>query len=117
MAVAEKRTLDITARLRDFFSRPLDTMGKNLDNFTKRSAFGFKSLIGHFLGLRSQIGGLLAAYAGIKGLEKVSAIAATPVRRLGTATDVAQAAVFLASDAASFVCGASLPVDGGFLAT
>lgn len=39
-----------------------------------------------------------------------------PVGRIGLASDVAPAAVFLASDAAGFVCGASLPVDGGYLA-
>ncbi|MCA9514221.1 MAG: SDR family oxidoreductase, partial [Myxococcales bacterium] len=36
-----------------------------------------------------------------------------PLRRLGTIQDIADAAVFLASDAASFVTGAILVVDGG----
>jgi len=40
----------------------------------------------------------------------------TPARRLGKATDVAPAAVFLASDMARFVYGVSLPVDGGVVA-
>ncbi len=40
-----------------------------------------------------------------------------PLGRLGTPTEVANAIVFLASDAASFVTGASLAVDGGYLAT
>jgi NAD(P)-dependent dehydrogenase (short-subunit alcohol dehydrogenase family) len=39
-----------------------------------------------------------------------------PVGRLGAATDVASAAVFLASDEASFVTGAVLLVDGGMRA-
>jgi NAD(P)-dependent dehydrogenase (short-subunit alcohol dehydrogenase family) len=34
-------------------------------------------------------------------------------RRMGTAWDVAYAALFLASDEASFITGALLPVDGG----
>ena len=34
--------------------------------------------------------------------------------RMGTAWDVAKAALFLASDDASFITGALLPVDGGF---
>lgn len=37
----------------------------------------------------------------------------TPLRRLGTADDVAMAALFLASDASSFITGVHLPVDGG----
>jgi NAD(P)-dependent dehydrogenase (short-subunit alcohol dehydrogenase family) len=39
-----------------------------------------------------------------------------PVGRLGEPEEVAALAVFLASDEASFVHGAYLPVDGGFLA-
>jgi NAD(P)-dependent dehydrogenase (short-subunit alcohol dehydrogenase family) len=40
----------------------------------------------------------------------------TPAGRLGNATDIAPAAVFLASDMAKFVYGVSLPVDGGIVA-
>lgn len=36
-------------------------------------------------------------------------------RRMGTAWDVANAALFLASDEAAFITGVSLPVDGGAL--
>jgi NAD(P)-dependent dehydrogenase (short-subunit alcohol dehydrogenase family) len=39
-----------------------------------------------------------------------------PVGRLGTPEEVAALALFLASDESSFVTGAALPVDGGFLA-
>jgi NAD(P)-dependent dehydrogenase (short-subunit alcohol dehydrogenase family) len=39
-----------------------------------------------------------------------------PAKRLGTAADIANAVLFLASDEASFVTGASLVVDGGMLA-
>jgi NAD(P)-dependent dehydrogenase (short-subunit alcohol dehydrogenase family) len=38
-----------------------------------------------------------------------------PLGRLGTAEDVANAAVWLCSQGASFVTGHTLPVDGGFL--
>jgi NAD(P)-dependent dehydrogenase (short-subunit alcohol dehydrogenase family) len=38
-----------------------------------------------------------------------------PLRRLGTPDDVASAAVFLVSDAASWVTGHTLVVDGGLL--
>lgn len=37
-----------------------------------------------------------------------------PLGRLGTAEEVAYAALFLASDEASFITGAALPVDGGY---
>ncbi len=39
---------------------------------------------------------------------------AIPLRRLGTAQDVINAAVFLASDEASYITGANLVVDGGW---
>jgi NAD(P)-dependent dehydrogenase (short-subunit alcohol dehydrogenase family) len=36
-----------------------------------------------------------------------------PLRRIGTVQDVADAALFLASDEAAYITGVSLPVDGG----
>jgi NAD(P)-dependent dehydrogenase (short-subunit alcohol dehydrogenase family) len=45
-------------------------------------------------------------------------LAATlPLRRLGEPADIAGAAVFLASEAASWITGVILPVDGGLLVT
>ena len=41
---------------------------------------------------------------------------AEPVGRMGTPEEVAALALFLASDESSFVTGAALPVDGGFVA-
>ena len=41
----------------------------------------------------------------------------TPMRRFGNVDELAGAAIFLASDAASFVNGEILTVDGGFLAS
>ena len=41
----------------------------------------------------------------------------TPMRRFGTVEELVGAAIFLASDAASFVSGHLLVVDGGFLAS
>jgi NAD(P)-dependent dehydrogenase (short-subunit alcohol dehydrogenase family) len=51
------------------------------------------------------------------GSEYVESIkAAHPMGRLGQPSEVANAILFLASDEASFITGAILPVDGGFLA-
>ncbi|WP_207553444.1 SDR family NAD(P)-dependent oxidoreductase [Teichococcus deserti] len=41
--------------------------------------------------------------------------ALVPMRRMGTAQDVANAALFLASDEARYITGVILPVDGGLL--
>lgn len=48
------------------------------------------------------------AQAFVEGLKKH-----IPVRRLGTADDVARIALFLASDLSSYVSGAIIPADGG----
>lgn len=51
------------------------------------------------------------------GAEYLSTVtAAHPMGRLGEPAEVANAILFLASDEASFITGAILPVDGGFLA-
>ena len=39
--------------------------------------------------------------------------AACPMGHMGTAWDIANAALFLASDEAAYITGHSLPVDGG----
>lgn len=43
-------------------------------------------------------------------------VRATPLQRLGTADDVAQAVLYLSSDNAAYVTGAELVIDGGFSA-
>ena len=49
--------------------------------------------------------------------ERAAAIAArTPMARVGRVEELVGAAIFLASDAASFVTGETVAVDGGFLA-
>jgi NAD(P)-dependent dehydrogenase (short-subunit alcohol dehydrogenase family) len=44
------------------------------------------------------------------------AATATPMRRLGTANEVARAVLWLGSNESSFVTGVTLPVDGGLSA-
>jgi NAD(P)-dependent dehydrogenase (short-subunit alcohol dehydrogenase family) len=41
---------------------------------------------------------------------------AMPLKRVGHPEEVAQAVVWLCSDASSFITGATLPIDGGKLA-
>lgn len=44
---------------------------------------------------------------------RAAVAAPVPLRRLGTAEEVAELALFLASDEASYISGAIIPVDGG----
>jgi NAD(P)-dependent dehydrogenase (short-subunit alcohol dehydrogenase family) len=41
------------------------------------------------------------------------AAAGTPMRRVGTAVEIADAVIWLASDQSSFITGVTLPIDGG----
>ncbi|MDE5086740.1 MAG: SDR family oxidoreductase, partial [Trichodesmium sp. St16_bin2-tuft] len=45
---------------------------------------------------------------------KVQIVAAHPISRIGQPEEVANAVVWLCSDAASFITGHSLAIDGGF---
>jgi NAD(P)-dependent dehydrogenase (short-subunit alcohol dehydrogenase family) len=44
---------------------------------------------------------------------RAEVLAGVPLQRYGTADEVAAAAMFLASEAAGYITGAVLPVDGG----
>ncbi len=56
-------------------------------------------------------------FAGEEGSEERQGLADMhPIQRVGNPPEVASAVLYLASDAASFTTGVSLPVDGGFLA-
>ena len=54
-----------------------------------------------------------AGLAGAEDLLKTFLASAQPIRRAGLPDDIAEAALFLASDASSFVNGHALVVDGG----
>jgi NAD(P)-dependent dehydrogenase (short-subunit alcohol dehydrogenase family) len=47
---------------------------------------------------------------------KAALVSPVPLKRAGLPEEIAQAIVFLASDKASFITGASIAVDGGKLA-
>lgn len=53
--------------------------------------------------------------AGFSDADKAALADETPLCRLGTPDDVANAALFLASDAAAFITGQVLGVNGGFV--
>lgn len=57
---------------------------------------------------------IISGLRGTKGMDFLRSL--HPMGRLGHPDEVAEVAIFLASDAASFVTGASVPVDGGYTA-
>jgi NAD(P)-dependent dehydrogenase (short-subunit alcohol dehydrogenase family) len=61
---------------------------------------------------------LVSGRGGIKNGPKIGAalLASIPMGRFGKPREVAEAALWLASDASLFVTGIALPVDGGLTA-
>lgn len=59
--------------------------------------------------------GLLEAFMGVPDTPENRAkfVATIPLGRLSTATDIANAALYLASDEANFITGVEFPIDGG----
>ncbi|KAL2827246.1 hypothetical protein BJY01DRAFT_241210 [Aspergillus pseudoustus] len=62
--------------------------------------------------------GLLEMFSGVPDTpeERARFAQSVPLRRMSEPNDIAQAAIYLASDEAAFVSGVNLPVDGGRLA-
>ena len=56
---------------------------------------------------------LTGAWDGAAEADRIPYVERCPMKRIGVPDDIATAVVFLASDAASFITGASLVVDGG----
>src|SRR3989449_8910500 len=59
--------------------------------------------------------GMLNRFVGSED-KKAALVSRVPVKRVGLPEEIAQAIVFVASDKASFITGASIAVDGGKLA-
>jgi NAD(P)-dependent dehydrogenase (short-subunit alcohol dehydrogenase family) len=59
--------------------------------------------------------GMLTRFTGTDN-NKAALVSRVPVKRMGKPEEIAQTIVFLSSDKASFITGASIAVDGGILA-
>ena len=57
----------------------------------------------------------LAAMASMAPAAQAGVIAGQMIKRLGTMEDLANMALFLGSDEASFITGQTILVDGGFV--
>ena len=66
--------------------------------------------------VESELTAAVLAKAGDPAIVRRERTAAHPIGRLGQPEDIAGLAVYLASDESSWMTGAILPVDGGYLA-
>jgi NAD(P)-dependent dehydrogenase (short-subunit alcohol dehydrogenase family) len=96
-----------------------------IDNFTKWLAVDLARRCGEGLRVNAIAPGFFISHQnravlvnpdGSYTARAQAVVAKTPMGRFGDASELSGALVFLCSDAASFVTGAVLPVDGGFSA-
>ncbi|HET6876700.1 MAG TPA: 3-oxoacyl-ACP reductase FabG [Jatrophihabitans sp.] len=87
---------------------------------SKAGLIGLARSIARELGSRSVTANVIAPgfidtdmTAELSEARRAEVLAGVPLKRYGTADEVAGAAVYLASEAAGYVTGAVLPVDGG----
>jgi 3-oxoacyl-[acyl-carrier protein] reductase len=87
---------------------------------SKAGLVGLARSIARELGSRSITANVIAPgfidtdmTAGLTEARRVEVLAGVPLKRYGNPDEVAAAALFLASDAAAYITGAVLPVDGG----
>ena len=87
---------------------------------SKAGLIGLARSIARELGSRSITANVIAPgfidtdmTADLTEARRAEVLAGVPLKRYGTAEEIAGAALYLASDAASYVTGAVLPVDGG----
>ena len=87
---------------------------------SKAGLIGLARSIARELGSRSITANVIAPgfidtdmTAELTDARREEILASVPVKRYGTVDEVAGAALFLASDAAAYVSGVVLPVDGG----
>jgi 3-oxoacyl-[acyl-carrier protein] reductase len=87
---------------------------------SKAGLLGLARSIARELGSRSITANVIAPgfietdmTAGLADARKSEILAGVPLKRYGQPGEVAATAVFLASDAAAYITGAVLPVDGG----
>jgi 3-oxoacyl-[acyl-carrier protein] reductase len=87
---------------------------------SKAGLLGLARSIARELGSRSITANVIAPgfvdtdmTAGMTQARRDEVLAGVPLRRYGTVEEIAGTALFLASDAAAYITGAVLPVDGG----
>src|SRR4029079_1131960 len=100
------------------------TMGNPAYNASKTGAMGLTRTLGEaWADDDSRVNGIAPGLVDTK-MTKVTtsnpkrlegALSRIPLRRLGTASDIAVAAVFLASPLSSYIVGQTLVVDGGLI--